>query len=99
MPKKQSKHKSFKYKYKKYKAKYLKQLSQIHKQLSSHPPSIISKIKAFLYGSCVGDALGSRYEFLDSDQATKLVTQDSTNSSQLNILATIALGNVVIRIL
>lgn len=58
---------NYQYKYNKYKSKYLTLKGAGNNK---------DKILGALYGVCVGDALGSRYEFLESHQATNKLNQD-----------------------
>jgi len=68
----------YKYKYEKYKSKYLKFKG------GNATSTTTSRYQGCLYGACVGDALGSRYEFLESEEAKKLIIQDIKTNSNLS---------------
>jgi ADP-ribosyl-[dinitrogen reductase] hydrolase len=74
---------NYKHKYEKYKTKYLNKISLKGGSLSinkSNSPINQNKLLGCLYGASVGDAFGSRYEFLESEQASLLITKDINNS-------------------
>jgi len=58
------------YKYKKYKSKYLNFIGGENVSISKN------KLLGSLYGLVIGDALGSRYEFLETDEAIDMVNND-----------------------
>lgn len=52
----------------------------------SHEPPSRDKVLGALYGNCVGDALGTRYEFLSNQDATSAVLEDVSKHTKLPIL-------------
>lgn len=77
---------NYMYKYHKYKTKYLDLINHQHGGAVKKNKHNKDKILGSLYGSCVGDALGSRYEFLDSFKATELIEDDMSNKDHLSML-------------
>jgi ADP-ribosyl-[dinitrogen reductase] hydrolase len=71
----------YEHKYNKYKSKYhnLKRMVDEGINKSSKSSIPLNKILGSLYGNCVGDALGTRYEFLSAEDARESVRTDTTD--------------------
>lgn len=80
---------NYKHKYQKYKLKYIELKHKIggnreavesSEEVALEKSDIKNKMLGVLYGNCIGDALGTRYEFSSKEKATNKVTQDIQNN-------------------